>query len=195
MNKMNGKDLITIGIFTALYFVFSFAVNILGGLHPLMWILSPVLAALLGGIPFMIMTVKVKKPFAVLLMGTIVGLLYYATGQFAYTVPFVFISSGLFAEILRYKIGYDSFLASCIGFAVFSFGMAGSPLPLWLYKDSFIAQIESFGMRESYIESLRQLASLPMLIVMLVLTFIAGVIGAWIGKQLLKKHFIKAGVV
>ena len=32
--KMKGKDLITIGIFSAIYFVINFAFMLLGGIHP-----------------------------------------------------------------------------------------------------------------------------------------------------------------
>lgn len=195
MEKIRGKDIITIGIFTALYFVLSFISNIAGGIHPLVWIMSPVVAGILGAVPFMIMVTKVKKPFAVLLMGTIVGLLYFATGQFAFTVPLFFIVGSLIVELIRYKGGYDSFVASSIGFAVFSLGMTGSPLPVWLYKESFIEQIKSFGMQESYVTGLESLTTTPVLIAMIVLTVLAGLVGAYISKKLFKKHFQKAGIV
>ena len=38
---MSGKDVITVGIFSAIYFVINFAFMLLGGLHPLLWILMP----------------------------------------------------------------------------------------------------------------------------------------------------------
>ena len=33
---MSGKDVITVGIFSAIYFVINFAFMLLGGLHPLL---------------------------------------------------------------------------------------------------------------------------------------------------------------
>ena len=36
---MTGKDIITVGIFSAIYFVINFAFMLLSGLHPLLWIL------------------------------------------------------------------------------------------------------------------------------------------------------------
>ena len=38
--KLKGKDLITIGIFSAIYFVINFAFMLLGGIHPVLWMLS-----------------------------------------------------------------------------------------------------------------------------------------------------------
>ena len=34
--KLKGKDLITIGIFSAIYFVINFACMVSGGIHPLL---------------------------------------------------------------------------------------------------------------------------------------------------------------
>ena len=39
--KLRGKDLITIGIFSAIYFVINFAFMLLGGIHPVLWMLMP----------------------------------------------------------------------------------------------------------------------------------------------------------
>ena len=49
---MTGKDIITVGIFSAIYFVINFAFMLLSGLHPLLWILMPGLIAVFAGIPF-----------------------------------------------------------------------------------------------------------------------------------------------
>ena len=66
---MTGKDIITVGIFSAIYFVINFAFMLLSGLHPLLWILMPGLIAIFAGIPFLMMCAKVPKTGAVLLMG------------------------------------------------------------------------------------------------------------------------------
>ena len=83
---LKGRDLITVGIFSALYFVINFAFMLIGGFHPLLWVLMPVLIALFTGIPFMLMCAKVQKPGAVLIMGLITALIYFVTGTFT---PFI----------------------------------------------------------------------------------------------------------
>ena len=50
--KLKGKDLITIGIFSAIYFVINFAFMLLGGIHPVLWMLMPGFIAVFAGIPF-----------------------------------------------------------------------------------------------------------------------------------------------
>lgn len=48
---LQGKDLISIGIFSAIYFVLNFICMLLSGLHPVIWILMPALIALGHGNP------------------------------------------------------------------------------------------------------------------------------------------------
>ena len=68
---MGGRDVITVGIFSAIYFAINFAFMLLGGLHPLLWILMPGFIALFTGIPHLMMCAKVQKVGSVLLMGLI----------------------------------------------------------------------------------------------------------------------------
>ncbi|MCT4509299.1 MAG: MptD family putative ECF transporter S component [Tepidibacter sp.] len=194
-NRLKGKDQVTIGIFAAIYFVLSFLSNVSGGIHPILWIMSPIVAALLGATPYMLAVSKVKKPLAILMLGIIVGFIYFITGQFPYTVPIGFIIGAIIAEIIRYKTKYDSFWANALGFSFFSMGMAGSPLPLWIYRESFIAQILEYGMSQEYVNSLESIVSPSMLVVMIVSTFFAGLFGALLSRKIFKKHFNKVGIV
>lgn len=193
--KLKGKDLITIGIFSAIYFVINFIFMLLGGLHPIMWILMPGFIALFTGVPYMIMASKVQKSGAVLIMGFITGLIYYVTGMFTVVILITFASACVLAELIRLATKYKSFTGNAISFAVFSVGMIGSPLPIWLFKDSFFAQISKQGMSADYLSVLSSVATDGMLVVMVLAPAVLGIIGALIAKGLFKKHFAKAGIV
>ena len=99
--KLKGKDLITIGIFSAIYFVINFAFMLLGGIHPVLWMLMPGFIAVFAGIPFMLMVAKVQKPGAVFLMGLITALIYFATGQFTLVILISMASTCILAEVVR----------------------------------------------------------------------------------------------
>ncbi|MFR5110588.1 MAG: MptD family putative ECF transporter S component [[Clostridium] leptum] len=74
------KDLINIGIFTAIYFVIFFAGMMLGYIPifiPLLGLVCPILC----GIPFMLYLTKVKKFGMVSLTGIILGLLNLIMGK------------------------------------------------------------------------------------------------------------------
>ena len=188
---LKGRDLITIGIFTALYFVVNFVCMLLSGLHPYLWVFMPALDALLAGIPFMLMCAKVQKPGAVVIMGLIVALIYFATGMFTPLILAMMAASCVVAEVIRAVARYRSFLGNAVAYAVFGLGMCGSPLPLWVFHDSFVSQIAEQGMGADYLASLDALSTTPMLIAMFAVTLA----GAYIARCLFKKHFEKAGLV
>ena len=112
--KLKGKDLITIGIFSAIYFVINFAFMLLGGIHPVLWMLMPGFIAVFAGIPFMLMVAKVQKPGAVFLMGLITALIYFATGQFTLVILISMASTCILAEVVRAVTKYNSFKGNSI---------------------------------------------------------------------------------
>lgn len=193
--KMQGKDLITVGIFSAIYFVVNFIFMVSGGIHPILWILMPGTIALFAGVPYMLMIAKVQKPGAVFLMGLITGLIYFATGQFTVVILIFMVVSCFLAELSRYLTKYNSLSGNYLSYIFFSYGMVGSPLPIWLFKESFLAQISEQGLPADYVAAVEALSSNWMLIVLFVAPAVGAIIGAIIARALFKKHFEKAGIV
>ena len=60
LNKLEGKDLVNIGIYCAIFFIIVMVVSFLGFI-PVMIPLLTVFCPLAGGIPFMLFLTKVKK--------------------------------------------------------------------------------------------------------------------------------------
>ncbi|WP_366953504.1 MptD family putative ECF transporter S component, partial [Pseudomonas aeruginosa] len=56
-NKLQAKDLINIGIFTAIYFVMFFATGCLGYM-PVLMVLVPFICPIVSGIPMMLYVTK-----------------------------------------------------------------------------------------------------------------------------------------
>lgn len=117
--KLSGKDLITIGIFSAIYFVLNLAAMITGFV-PVLWLLLPGVTGIVTGIPFLLMASKVRKPGAVLIMGTITALLYFVTGQFTVLLLITFAIACILSELYRAVTKYDnSFTHMMISFVFF----------------------------------------------------------------------------
>lgn len=192
---MSGKDVITVGIFSAIYFVINFAFMLLGGLHPLLWILMPGFIALFTGIPYLMMCAKVQKVGSVLLMGLITGLIYYVTGQFTVVILVSFVLACGLAEITRVITHYRSMAGNLVSFVLFSVGMVGSPLPIWLMQEDFLRQITEQGMPADYVNTLAALSSNGMLIVLFLAPVVGAVIGGILARAMFRKHFEKAGLV
>ena len=117
-------------------------------------------------------------------------------GQFTVLLLITFAVACILSEAYRAITKYDNrFIHMAISFVLFCYGMLGSPLAIWVYKDSFLTQIQLNGMSAEYVESLSGLISTPMLIALCVSPIIGGTIGALIAKGLFSKHFRKAGIV
>ena len=192
--KLTGKDVIAIGIYSAIYFVMNFAA-MMTGFIPLLWILLAGTAAILTGIPFLLMAVKVPKPGAVLIMGFITAFLYFATGQFTVLILITMLLACVLSEGYRYITKYVlKFRNLAVTFILFSYGMVGSPLALFVYSESFLAQI-SETMSRKYVAAISSYITTPMLILLLISPIAGGFLGVLIAKGIFKKHFKKAGIV
>ena len=192
--KLTGKDVITIGIYSAIYFVLNF-MAMMTGLIPLLWILLPGTVAIITGIPFLLMAVKVPKPGAVLIMGLITAFLYFVTGQFTVLILITMLIACIVSEAYRYITKYNlKFSNLVVAFILFGYGMAGSPLALFVYRESFLAQIGE-TMSQEYVVAISSYITTPMLILLLVSPIAGGFFGAMIAGGIFKKHFKKAGIV
>lgn len=189
--RLDGKDLINIGIYAAIYFVIVFACAMLGYIPVFMPLLA-VIVPLLGGIPLMLFMTKVKKFGMIWIMSIIMGLLMLLTGMGYYSL-LVGLVSGLTAELIYRSGHYASSKKAVLAIGVFNIWIWGNFIPLFTDINGYFASRQSYG--QAYIDALTRLMPLWMCPALFVSCFVFGVLGALIGKSLLKKHFVKAGIV
>lgn len=189
-NRLAGKDLIHVGIYSAIYFVIIMALAMTGYI-PIMMPLLCVFGPLIGGIPFMLFLTKVKKFGMILIMSVIMGLLMALTGMGLYSLP-VAIVSGLIAELVWKQANYSKAASSVMVCGFFNIWMWGNFIPLFLNPDGYFATRTEFG--ADYQAALTALLPPWMNPVLLVSCFVFGLVGGLLGRALLKKHFSKAGI-
>lgn len=189
-NKLNGKDLINIGIYSAIYFVISAALAVTG-LIPIMLMLLSSMYGIICGIPFMLFLTKVKKPGMIFIMSLIMGIMMFLTGMTWVPIP-VSAVTGLIAELV-YRMGeYKSMKEAVLTAGVFPLWACGNYIPLFIQREAYYAGSESYS--ADYISSVMNMTPWWMLPLLFVMTFVAGILGGLLGKKLLKKHFQRAGV-
>lgn len=93
------KDLVTTGIFSAIFFVFT----LVGGLpfapNPVLTFYMPMGAALLCGPIYLLMVAKVQKRWSVTILGIIMGIIWFATGMhWAFSLGYI--GMGLIADLV-----------------------------------------------------------------------------------------------
>ena len=189
--RLNVKDLITVGIFSVIIIVLIFIFGMLGYI-PMVMLALPILAALICGIPYMLFLTRVSKFGMVTLLGVIIGIVMFLTGHT--WVPIVtFTVCALIADIIL-KMGiYSSIKNSIISHGVFILGIMGNMLPFFILRDAYMSAMRA-SMGNDYVNVIAPYLQTNFLIVLIILTFIAGLISAYIGKIVLKKHFERAGI-
>lgn len=190
-NKLQAKDLIRVGIFTAIYFIVFFTIGMLGYI-PIMYVFIPVLIPIATGIPFMLFLTKVNKFGMVTIMSVLLGIFMFATGHT--WIPILTAGvCGVLADLIFKSGGYKKMKTTVLGYAVFCVWSIGAMLPLWVMRDSFFDYIES-SMGAEYADKVLALTPTWALFVFIAAAFLAGIAGAYLGKAVLKKHFDKAGI-
>jgi energy-coupling factor transport system substrate-specific component len=190
-NKLQAKDLINVGIFTALYFVIFFATGMLGYI-PILMLLIPFLCPLVAGIPFMLFMTRVNKFGMVTIMGTILGLLMLLTGHPWTIVPFAMIVAFLGDLVLK-SGDYSNWSRIKLGYVVFSQWLMGLLIPIFFMRDSYFQTIRA-GYRDAYTDALLKVTPPWVFWAMIVLAALGAFTGATIGRAALKKHFQRAGI-
>ncbi|MDO5294077.1 MAG: MptD family putative ECF transporter S component [bacterium] len=187
---LQGKDLINIGIYSAIYFVVVFVVAMLGYV-PIFMMLLPVLVPIIAGIPFMLFLTKVKKFGMIWIMSIIMGLLMLLTGM-SYHALIVGTFTGLIADLLYNSGTSKSSTKAILTSGVFSLWVAANYIPLIFTPASYWSTRQEFG--QEYITTMTNWLPKWMCPVLFIGAFVCGIIGGFVGKAILRKHFQRAGI-
>ena len=191
-NIASPRNLINVGVFTALYFIALFASGMLGAIHPIMIFIGGIIGIIVEAIICMLYVARTRAFGAYTILGLIIGILMVATGH-AWVTPLVATVLGLAADTITRAGGYARTATNALGFAVFSMWAISPILPVIWASDAYFADIrESMG--DTYARDLQSLISMKFLLGwMLVIAFVAGA-SALLGMKVLRKHFERAGV-
>jgi energy-coupling factor transport system substrate-specific component len=193
--RLRAKDLITIGIFTLLFLV---VVTVFAMLFTTIPMLMPFIScadALFGGVIFLYLATKVRTFGAITLMSSLIGLVLCLAGHFWPCILFGMVF-GLLADFLCSRGEYKSFGWNTAGYAAMILGLAlDGYSPMLFFEESFRQSRLDMGMSTEVIDSLLAAIHGPLLIAAFAGAVACSVIGALIGRLLLKKHFEKAGIL
>ena len=189
-NKLNAKDLINVGIYTAICAVLVCAVA-MTGVIPIMMVLLIVFVPILTGIPFMMFLTKVKKFGMILIMNVILGAFMWITGM-SYYALIVGTISGLIAELIYRAGDYKSKWHGIFAFAVSGLYCWANYFGIFFNSEAYFSTRQNFG--QEYIDSVTKMLPVWMCPVLFVVDVVCGIIGGWIGTKVLRKHFEKAGI-
>lgn len=188
--KMNVRDYITAAIMYVLMFLVYAGVGAPIGMTVAGSLFVFAACAVVWGTIFMLLFTKVNKKGVVLLFGLI-----WAAMQLMsfWGVAIVIAIGAVIAELLWDKLDRRKFSTMLLCFTVqVIFLYLGMTLPLIFMKDMYLAAVSAYA--DLYSTVFDMLIG-PMFFVGLAATVVGCIVGAFLGKLLLKKHFEKAGIV
>ncbi|MBO6297655.1 MAG: MptD family putative ECF transporter S component [Lachnospiraceae bacterium] len=192
--KLNAKDFITIGIFTALLFVVEFACGMLGYIHPYVVASYVVMIPLVGSIPMMLFYSKVEKFGMITIMSVLLAIIMFVTGMGYLGAPLI-IAAGVVADLIAKSGNYKDFKKIVVSHGVFCLWICANYFPVIITADSYRNSLVEGGFSAEYADNLFRAINSKTIVVLLILCFVFGCIGAFLGKAVVKKHFEKAGIV
>lgn len=188
--KMNVRDYITAAIMYVLMFLVYAGVGAPIGMTVAGSLFVFAACAVVWGTIFILLFTKVNKKGVVLLFGLI-----WAAMQLMsfWGVAIVIAIGAVIAELLWDKLDRRKFSTMLLCFTVqVIFLYLGMTLPLIFMKDMYLAAVSAYA--DLYSTVFDMLIG-PMFFVGLAATVVGCIVGAFLGKLLLKKRFEKAGIV
>ena len=189
-DKRNVRDYITAAILYVLMFRVYAGVGAPIGMTVAGSLFVFAACAVVGGTIFMLLFTKVNKKGIVLLFGLI-----WAAMQLMsfWGVALVIAVGAVIAELFWRTLDRHKFSTMLLCFTVqVVFLYLGMTIPLIFMKDMYLAAVSAYA--DLYSTVFDMLIG-PMFFVGLAATVVGCVVGAFLGKLLLKKHFQKAGIV
>ena len=187
------KDLITVGIFSAIIFV---CISLSGGpfaMFPALTFYFPVGASLLAGPVYLLLIAKVPKTGPIFIAGLLMAIFCYATGMHI-GMTIGYLVGSVLAEFVAWTRRYKSIKINILSYIVFCLGGTGSYIAYFINPRAWVSRMLEKGTPHEYLDTMAASVNNFILITMFTGTVIVALLSGFVGSKLLKKQFEKAGI-
>ena len=187
------KDLVTTGIFSAIFLVFTMIGGIFFAPNPVFTFYFPMGAALLCGPVYLLMIAKVQKRWSVTILGIIMGIIWFVTGMhWAFSLGYI--GMGIIADLVAGAGDYRNKAVNLLSYMLMSLGGVYTYVVFFIDPQGWASTMLENGTEQSYIDTMSASAPSWLLAVIIIGTLAIAAFSGWIGGKLLKKQFEKAGI-
>ena len=187
------KDLVTTGIFSAIFLVFTMIGGIFFAPNPVLTFYMPMGAALLCGPVYLLMIAKVQKRWSVTILGIIMGIIWFVTGMhWAFSLGYI--GMGIIADLVAGAGDYRNKAVNLLSYMLMSLGGVYTYVVFFIDPQGWASTMLENGTEQSYIDTMSASAPSWLLAVSMIGTLAIAAFSGWIGGKLLKKQFEKAGI-
>ena len=190
VNKLKTKDIITV-VLMSLINIFLFGFSSLLYFNPITILLMPVYFALVQGIVFFMLGVKVPKKGAILIYCIIQAVV-------TFNIPDIlcYLVGGILAEVLLAKLGYGNLKAltwsyvivqvmNCVGSTIYPYALTLNATLERLPAEGGSVNGEFIRQAGTMIQSWGSL-------VLVAVVILCALLGAFFGKKVVEKHLLRA---
>lgn len=187
------KDLVTTGIFSAIFLVFTLIGSILFAPNPVLTFYMPMGAALLCGPVYLLMIAKVQKRWSVTILGIVMGIIWFVTGMhWAFSLGYI--GMGIIADLVAGAGHYRNKVVNLLSYMLMSLGSVYTYVVFFIDPQGWASTMLENGTEQTYIDTMSASAPSWLLAVIIIGTLAIAAFSGWIGGKLLKKQFEKAGI-
>lgn len=192
-NRLSIKDLIIIGVFTAILSVCSMIGGTIFAVTPTLTFYYPIGAALLPGPVFLLLMAKVPKKGPLTIIGVLLASVGFLTGMH-WAMCLGGLIGAVLADVIAGLKGYHSKEVNIMAYIVYSLGPTGTYLAYFINPEAWAGTMLKNGTTQDYIDAMQSAADWWVLVVMYVGTILVAGISGYVGSKMLKKQFEKAGI-
>ena len=190
--RLEVKDLINIGLFSVLGFIFMMIGSFLA-MVPVLMPVVPFAQGVLVGPVNMLYSTKIKKRGMMFIQSLLIVLVYVAMGHGPWALLTAVIA-GIIAEIILKSGEYTNVKKARLAFSIAPLCMLGNWLPIFISRNEYIKQMLEQGYDQEFIDKMLSVMPNWIIVVMAIVGIIGAYIGCSIGMAFLKKHFKKTGM-
>lgn len=186
------RDLGTIAIFSVLMIVIAIAVAIPSSaiLFFSLFLMTPVIAFISAPF-FMFMVLKVHKTGTVFLYCFLLAVLYLISGT-PYLAPWL-LAAGILGELPLLGGGYMVLKRIAVSWVICTlFRGSNGMIDLWFFKNQYLA---SGVTMKHFLQVAHYYFSAPWVLLILVLGAVGAVLGSVVSARLIRKHFVRTGLL
>lgn len=191
--KLTVKELITVGIFSAIIFI---CIALSGGpfaMFPALTFYYPVGGSLLVGPVYLLLIAKVPKSGPIFIVGLLMAIFCYVTGMHIGMTVGYLVGSAL-ADLVAWIGRYKSIKINILSYIVFCLGGTGSYIAYFINPQVWVSRMLEKGTPQEYLNTMAATVNRWILITMLAGTVLVALFSGFVGSKLLKKQFEKAGI-
>ena len=185
---LNMRNLINIGVFSAIYFAIVYACGFIGFGGPLFVVLAYLLAAVLNGPIMMYFMVKTPTTGALTIFGIINGILFVVAG-FPWHVGVGIVVLSVIADGIASTGRYRNSWRNVLAYAVFSIWFVVPFLPILINPDAYFQEVATKFNSPEYAKMMEAFYTPMVMYGWIIGEFLLGAIGGWFGTTIMKKHF------